>query len=184
MPNDPFFLQSDFHSYAESFEDPLDDYPDDEPDDYEGSDDPYEGMDDLFDSPDVDEEQEKKDTNTSEELRKLVSAGIRAIGGEDTMKVKQKREFYVCRSKNCEEAKRSGIRCTITMMPGIIADQSRYLNKRKLCLQYSSPTIVESSNKPNWKLSKDKPGERTLKKREEKAQQDFIQNNPEFLEIT
>ncbi len=97
---------------------------------------------------------------------------------------KPKRVFLVCHSKNCKEAKRAHTRCTISMMELAVGSPSYMLNRRKFCVLYSSPEILNSANTPQWKISPDKPGERTLKEREQKAEQEFIQNNPEFLEIS
>ena len=142
-------------------------------------DDVYEDEPDFMDEEIPDDDQDDGDITLStyeKSLKKLME--------EKPMSTeKPKRVFLVCRSKNCEEAKRARVRCTISM-PEVGGSPEYTLTRRRFCTMYSTPEILETSNTPDWKISPDKPGERTLKRREKKAEQDFIQNNPDFLEIT
>lgn len=95
-----------------------------------------------------------------------------------------KRIFLVCKSRNCQEAKWSKIRCTISFMSttGHLPLDIE-LNRRKFCVLYSSPSIVDFSNTPHWQVSPDKPGDRNKLMKKKKAAVDFYINNPDFLEV-
>jgi hypothetical protein len=102
-------------------------------------------------------------------------------------KEKGKRIFLVCRSKNCEEAKRSGVHCTISRMyvasDVLESNYGDYLNRRRVCVLYSTPAIINTVNTPDWRVSPDKPGRRKLIERERVEEQKFYTDNPDFLEM-
>lgn len=100
---------------------------------------------------------------------------------------KENRIFLVCKSKNCDEAKRSGVRCTISRMYKetdiISGGLTQSLNQRKFCVLYSEPAIIKISNTPNWCVSTDKPGKRKQLQKAQEAEQKFYAENPDFLEL-
>jgi hypothetical protein len=108
------------------------------------------------------------------------------MGGATSMP-KGKRVFLVCRSKNCDEAKKSGVRCTIsrpeTAPDTTLNDYANALNRRKLCILYSAEVIVALSNTPNWHISSDKPGRRKLIQQAQENEQKVYTDNPDFLEL-
>jgi hypothetical protein len=99
---------------------------------------------------------------------------------------KAKRIFLVCKSKNCLEAKRAGVRCIISMMPtatGSALNYARSLNNRKFCTLYTIPALLKSTNTPNWQVSVDKPGLRKQLQKAKEAEVSFYVDNPDFLEV-
>jgi hypothetical protein len=93
-----------------------------------------------------------------------------------------KRIFFVCRSKNCPDAKRTRTRCTISTSEefGLFAFT---LNDRKMCIKYSFPLIVETSCTPLWVESPDKPGRKKILENQKNDEAEFLVNNPDFLEV-
>jgi hypothetical protein len=101
-----------------------------------------------------------------------------------------KRILLVCKSKNCQEAKKAKVRCTISMPRSVTGMEAFTLNRRKFCTFYSTQMILETSNTPNWVVSPDKPGERNMREKAKvqadqakKDDEDFYIENPEFLEV-
>jgi len=96
---------------------------------------------------------------------------------------KDKGIFLVCKSRNCQEAKKANMRCTIRVMPTATHFPDIDLNRRKFCVLYSTGLIVDVSNTPNWQVSPDKPGERSKMQKAKVAEARFYVDNPDFLEV-
>ena len=97
-----------------------------------------------------------------------------------------KRLFLVCRSKNCSESKRSGVRCTISMMHSeAVYDKqiAEDLTKRRFCTLYQTELLLSISNTPKWQVSEEKPGRKNLLQRQKQQNVDLFAENTDFLEI-
>jgi hypothetical protein len=57
------------------------------------------------------------------------------------------------------------------------------LNRRKFCVHFSIPAIIETTNTPNWIISPDKPGLRKLTQKAKEEDRNFYLDNPDFLEV-
>ena len=99
------------------------------------------------------------------------------------MPVQKNRVFLVCRSKNCQEAKKAHVRCTLSVMQTETGMTAFHLNRRKFCTLYTIPEIVDNHNTPNWQESPDKPGERNKMQKAKKEEECFYVDNPDFLEV-
>lgn len=100
------------------------------------------------------------------------------------MPEKEKRVFFVCKSRNCQEAKKYKTRCTISTMGTAVSELNcDSLNRRQFCVQYSNPMLIQMSNTPNWQVSPDKPGDRNKMQKAKVEEARFYVDNPDFLEV-